>query len=493
MKTNEAGTENNTGWMLLGLVVLLLVGAVLRIYRVDSGLWFDEIRTVISSVRSPLLEIVTHYPSNNDHLLYSVLAHLSVSVFGEHPWSLRLPALVFGIASIPMLYLLGRTVTSRFDALMATLMLTFSYHHIWFTQNARGYTALLFWVMLATYLLLQWYSHGRKTALVGYAIVAALGSYTHLTMVFVVISHALVMVWVVFVARVGDHGWKQPAAAFIAAGLLTFILYSPMLLDMKSFFSGTAGKETVETPVWALLAALRGLHLGLGGAFAVLLAVMIFTVGMLGYLLRNRVVLALFLLPGVVTLIVALAMGRPVYPRFLFFLMGFVLLIVVEGASSLGQWFGRHRDTAMRQRYGRITAGLLAAGVVAVSVKSLPYGYAYPKQDYVQAMDYIVENRDAGDRVAVVGITSTFPFIEYYRQPWDQIDNAAQLQQLRSSGDTVWVLYTFPVYLDESVPDLKQQILDTCEAHASFHGTVAGGDIAVFRCPPVPRTGQPGG
>ena len=135
MKIDEAGKDNNRGWMLLGLMVLLLVGAVLRIYRLDSGLWFDEIRTVISSVRSPLLEIVTHYPSNNDHLLYSVLAHLSISVFGEQPWSLRLPAAVFGIASIPMLYLLGRTVTSRFDALMAAMMLTFSYHHIWFWSS----------------------------------------------------------------------------------------------------------------------------------------------------------------------------------------------------------------------------------------------------------------------------------------------------------------------------------------------------------------------
>lgn len=483
--------------MLLGLMVLLLVGAVLRIYRLDSGLWFDEIRTVISSVRSPLLEIVTHYPSNNDHLLYSVLAHLSISVFGEQPWSLRLPAAVFGIASIPMLYLLGRTVTSRFDALMAAMMLTFSYHHIWFTQNARGYTALLFWVMLATFLLLQWYSRGSKSALVWYAIVAALGSYTHLTMVFVVMSHALVFVWVFFVPRSGSNpggpDWRHAATAFIAAGVLTIILYSPMLLDLQSFFSGTAGTETVETPFWALLAALRSLHVGLGGLFAVLVAMTIFGIGVLGYLQRNRVALALFLLPGVVTLLVAVAMGRPVYPRFLFFLMGFVLLIVVEGASTIGQWLARRRDVPVRLRYGRMMAGLLSVGVVAVSIRSLPYGYAYPKQDYVQAMDYILENREAGDRVKVVGITSSFPFIEYYRQPWGQIDNAEQLRQVRSSGGIVWVIYTFPVYLEESVPDLKQQIEDTCEARASFHGTVAGGDIAVFRCPPVPQTGQIGG
>jgi hypothetical protein len=135
-------------------------------------------------------------------------------------------------------------------------------------------------------------------------------------------------------------------------------------------------------------------------------------------------------------------------------------------------------------------AGLLAAGVVAMSIKSLPYGYAYPKQDYVQAMDYIKKNLEAGDVVTVIGITSSFPFIEYYRQPWKQIDSVEQLRQARMPGGTVWVIYTFPVYLEESVPDLKRQIDDTCEARASFHGTVAGGDISVFRCPPVPQGGQ---
>src|SRR5690606_19936697 len=66
----------------------------------------------------------------------------------------RVPAVVFGVLCIPMLFLLADRVTSRVEAWMASLLLTVSYHHIWFSQNARAYTGLLFFAMLTTWLFL---------------------------------------------------------------------------------------------------------------------------------------------------------------------------------------------------------------------------------------------------------------------------------------------------------------------------------------------------
>src|SRR5919106_3235672 len=125
------------------LVVLIILGAGLRLYRLNTGLWYDEIVTVLNSVRPPLREIVSHFPSNNDHPLYSVLAHVAVIAFGEEPWALRLPAVLFGVLTIPIIFALGLVVTNRLEAGAAALILTVSYHHIWFSQNARGYTLLL--------------------------------------------------------------------------------------------------------------------------------------------------------------------------------------------------------------------------------------------------------------------------------------------------------------------------------------------------------------
>ena len=63
----------------------------LGLYGLDSELWYDEIATLIDSVRPPLGEILTTFPSNNDHKFFSVLAHLSIEAFGDTPYSTPSP------------------------------------------------------------------------------------------------------------------------------------------------------------------------------------------------------------------------------------------------------------------------------------------------------------------------------------------------------------------------------------------------------------------
>ena len=42
------------------------------------------------------------------------------------------------------MYLFGTEAANRKEGLLGAALLTFSYQHVWFSQNARGYTALLF-------------------------------------------------------------------------------------------------------------------------------------------------------------------------------------------------------------------------------------------------------------------------------------------------------------------------------------------------------------
>src|SRR5205085_12302900 len=60
------------------LAGILLLGAALRFTGLSSGLWYDEIATLVRYVRRPLLDIVTRFDTQNQHMLYSILAHASV-------------------------------------------------------------------------------------------------------------------------------------------------------------------------------------------------------------------------------------------------------------------------------------------------------------------------------------------------------------------------------------------------------------------------------
>ncbi len=79
--------------------------------------------------------------------------------------ALTAAALLFGVATIPVFFYLARAVTERREAIFATLFLTLSYHHVWFTQNARGYSAMIFFTVLSTLFLVRWLSkpsNGRR-------------------------------------------------------------------------------------------------------------------------------------------------------------------------------------------------------------------------------------------------------------------------------------------------------------------------------------------
>ena len=156
------------------LVALLIAATILRFYRLNSGLWFDEIVTYVKYARLPFLTIVTTFDSENQHFLYSILAHLSLLIFGDSNWALRLPAVIFGVGSIWALFLFGREIRNDTEALLASALLTFSYHHVLFSQDARGYSGLLFWGFLSSWLFARglrgkqiktWVFFGRTAAL----------------------------------------------------------------------------------------------------------------------------------------------------------------------------------------------------------------------------------------------------------------------------------------------------------------------------------------
>ena len=469
------------------LALLMIVAAGLRLYRLNTGLWFDEIVTLLGSVRPPLSEIVTHFPSNNDHPLYSVLAHIAVQVFGEQPWVLRLPSALFGIAAIPMVYLVGVAVTNRREAGAAALILTVSYHHIWFSQNARGYTALLFCVLVSTFALIRWFDTGRRAFLLLYALLTAIGAYAHLTMVLVSLSQALAcsLDWLMNGrASRARTEWKPLAGAFIGAGLLTVLCYAPMLMDVSSFFTTqTATRTEVATPRWAILAAIRGLQVGFGTLWAIALGACVFTAGAWSYFRQKPTVAFLFLLPLPVTVLLALAMNRPIFPRFLFFATGFLLLVSVRGAAYTAGAVARFAPgTLAPQRAATAAIAVLTLAAVAVSVRSLPYGYRYPKQDYTQAVAFVEQSKGTGDPVAVIGETTATPVRRYLGRSWLQIDDVRQLRELRANDNPVWIVYTFPAYIAAGHPELWKTLQEECDEVREFEGTVAGGTISVRRC-----------
>jgi len=456
------------------LAVLMVVAAVLRSIGLNEGLWYDEIVSVVMFIRPPLERIVTEYPNSNNHPLYSVLAHVATMAFGEQPWSVRLPSLLFGVLSVPMLYVLARVFTDSREALLSAALLTVSYHHVWFSQNARGYTALAFWAMAATALLVHGWRTRRPVWFVLYGVVSALGIYTHLTMAFAVVAHALILATLAAVAA-GEQRRRGIAMAALGLGVAAvgaLLLYWPMSAQVYQFFTGPPLETAaVATPRWAIREALRGLGVGMG-TIGLLAAAGMSAAGAWSYWRDSRVTAAMLVLPGIVTAAMTFLLGSPIRPRFFFFLIGFAILIVIRGATVLGQGVGRTRYA--------LVANALAGLLIAASLLSLPGGYRYPKQDYEGAMQFVDGIVSSGDVVLTASL-ATYPYREYYRRAWSGVQSMQELDASRHGSRGVVLLYTFPEYGD---PLLMRAVADTCRPIRVFAGTVSGGDVVVCRIGP---------
>lgn len=483
-----AGSPRSPWPLVAGLTALALV---LRLIAINGGLWIDEIFSLVDSFRPSLAEIVTTYRHDNHHPFYSVLAHLSREALGEAPWTIRLPSVLFGVATVPALYLLGREAANQREAGYAAALLAVSYHHVWFSQNARGYVIIAWCTVMATWLLLRLMATGRFAFGAWVAVVVALGAWTHLTMVFVAAGQAAAVAFHLARHPAAQRalGWASGLMPFVLAAGLTLALYAPSLGQLIDHFVNQPSQlEGVSTPGWALLESLRVMALGFGagtlvlGGVMVAVGVIIVSAGLVSYARRTPDVFALFVCPAIAIAGGAVLARGTMYPRFFFALAGIGILIGVRGVVVVAAALARRLGGApgLELRLGAGALGLL----IVLSLGSLSLNYRHPKQDFLGAMAHVDRARRPGEAVAVVGVTD-FAYRRYLARDWTLVEDPGALERLRHTG-AVWFAWTFPRYLAQSHPDLLAVLDRDCTASAVFPGTVGGGDLHVCRLEPIP-------
>ncbi len=468
-------------WAALGLLVL--VALALRLPHLGEGLWYDEIETLVDYARRPLGELLTTFGSKNQHPLFTLLAHLSTSALGESAWALRLPAALFGAAGPAAVYLLGRHVASRAEAFTAAALLAVSSHHIWFSQNARGYTGLLFLATLATLAfvrLLRDPAAGRGMVAL-YAVTTALALYTHLTAAFQVVAHGLV--WLVAFRGAPDRG-RKAFVALLLGGLGGVLLYAPVLPSLVPIMlasaqppAATAPPPTAwKSPFWLVTEMLAVLARGIPGGYLGLAVVAgIGLTGVVRYAKEKPVALGLFVLPGVVTVAAIVALKHNLWPRFFFFLAGFILLVGVRGWFAVAGWAGKYARPLQ-----------LAGAAVAVLALGSTAGRAWgPKQQYEEAVAFVEAQAAPGDVAATVDLTN-YPVHRWLGRDWPELTTDTSLAALERPGRRTWVLTTFPIRLVAEAPGVVTRLAERYDTVRVFPGTISGGDIVVLGSRPAP-------
>lgn len=462
------------------VLALTAVALLLRVWGINTDLWLDEIVTVVSYMRLSPLETLSTFHSANQHALNSVLGSISIRVLGESAWAVRLPVLLFGVATVPVFFALAREVTERREAIFATLFLTMSYHHVWFSQNARGYSGMIFFTVLSSLFLVRWLCNGTtrdRRDWLWFSLCSGLGMLSLLNYAFVIAGQFLA----VLIMFAGERNWSR-LPVLVGSGVLivalTVLGYAAMLPDMIGYFSGGGAEMGWQNPLAFARVVVSGLTSTLPAmALPALVAGGIIAVtGWISYLKHQRIIALMLVLPVVLNVAALVLLDFGAYPRSFLYILPFGVLILMRGAFALGGWVVRHFRTI--ELAGYVLPLLLLAG----SLVMLPYNYRYPKQDYSGSLAYAREQAAPDDVIAAVGYLAT-GYRVYYAPDLAFPKNAEALDALRGPRHRVWVLYSFTRDMRRHFPDIQDYIDTEFQLQHVFPGTLGDGNVYLTASP----------
>ncbi len=139
------------------LIIIVLIGAFLRLYHIGfQSAWLDELNTMMES--NPNLTFEEFKKSvvfweGMPHLYFLITRFLS-TFFSYNIITVRLVSVFFGVLSIYYIYKLGHKIFNKNVGLISAGFLTVNIFHIEYSQEARSYSMLMFFVIISFYQLL---------------------------------------------------------------------------------------------------------------------------------------------------------------------------------------------------------------------------------------------------------------------------------------------------------------------------------------------------
>ncbi len=224
--------------LLLGLVVL--VGAVLRLIQANQAVSGDEVSTLWVVKGNSLGETIDLVSSDAEITppLNFILSWFAVQL-GSAPELVRLPALLAGIAAIPLTWVLGRRTVGVSAGLIGATVMALSPYMIFFSGNGRAYTVMILLLLASTIVMLKADESGRTRWWVAYGALSCLAMYSHYTAAFVLAAQ---LVWLL-VAR------PRSRAPALLANAGAAVLFLPWLSGLLS---------DLDSPTTKVLEALQG-------------------------------------------------------------------------------------------------------------------------------------------------------------------------------------------------------------------------------------------
>lgn len=227
----------------LALAAVLIIALCVRFYSITVPvIWYDEAYSLLLARETPeriwaLTALDVHPP------LYYVLLHYWVAVWGESPLAARAFSVLADIGTLLLCIKLMSLVSTRQATWIAALLLALLPISVRYSQEARMYALLGFWLMGATVALVCWARHPeqKRFALI-YVLLMIAAFYTHYFAGLCVLVHWLF--W--WQSRVSANAAAIAPDRWLIANCAVVFWYLPWVPSLIDQLSDTSNLEWIE-------------------------------------------------------------------------------------------------------------------------------------------------------------------------------------------------------------------------------------------------------
>jgi hypothetical protein len=377
----------------LSCLLLVVVAAILRIRAAHNDLWLDEIWSLAlaHSVSSPLTIFTIHHDNNN----YLNTLYLYLLPDRGNWWGYRIVSIVAGIGTVILSGLIGYR-RGKTNALVLMFLTTFSYFLILYSSEARGYSMLVFFMLLSFVILDRFLEQPSIWLAAFFSFSAILAVLSHLAFIHFYLA---TLVWSAYRLFVQRTSFNRFAANMLSCHALPVLFFAFLyLLDIR--FQTTGGGRANFSVLGCFGEAFTWACGGTGGdETALLVCIAIVSAVCLSYGIRSsrqqKVDAWIFPVSAAVAVPLLFVLAyRPIvlYVRHFIVSMVFLLVLISLCLTSLFE----------RGRWGRAVCIFLLGGYLVANGWHTWTLFSFGRGQYSEVMRYLQENT-RGNAVTVEG------------------------------------------------------------------------------------------
>lgn len=326
------------------LFVILILGCFLRIYKLgEKSLWIDDLNSLRDSQSLSTAVMANHPP------LFFIILHFFRYV-GDNEFILRLPAAIFGILTILLIYKVGKLFFGTREALISAFLLSISTFHIDYSQQVRMYTVFSFFSVLSLFFLYKALKEYRKEFWAGFTLSTALVLYIHIFAILVVFAEVILSVIFLInqiLKREKEPSIKRNFFMFVLSYIIISLLYVPWVSPrfsslVKVAQTGLGWSKFIEAPPQLSFYITLLSDFGAGGGIALGIFLFFFLCGIIASVrdLEGISLLLWISLPTASVTVMSILLGPVIGTnslRYLIFILPIYLLIISRGIVSFGK------------------------------------------------------------------------------------------------------------------------------------------------------------